>query len=73
MVSKVLKKQWATSKDWAAHRETISRMYRDMELEDLMALMERKYHFYSTYDSPERPQLPTMADGKIGRACTRQR
>ncbi len=42
------KKQWATAKDWAAHRETISTLYRDMELEDLMEVKEQKHHFYST-------------------------
>ncbi len=47
-VQMVGRKRWATAKDWAIHRETISTLYRDMELEGLMVLMEKKYHFNST-------------------------
>ena len=42
-------KKWATAAEWDAHKDLISQLYRDMELEDVMEVMKRDHDFHSTY------------------------
>jgi len=42
------KTKWATPQDWEKHKQTIIKLYRDLELEELMGFMERTHDFYST-------------------------
>jgi len=43
------RRRWATAAEWNVYRDVISRLYRDMELDELMAIMERDHGFHSTY------------------------
>ncbi|KAJ9148437.1 hypothetical protein NKR23_g5226 [Pleurostoma richardsiae] len=42
--------QWATPADWVRHRPRISTLYREESrpLKEVMAIMERDYHFQAT-------------------------
>jgi len=48
MASTVAKKQWASTEDWAAQKQTIIGLYQDKELEEVMETMERDHNFFST-------------------------
>jgi len=55
MAPGVSKRRWATAAEWSTHKDTICRLYRDMELDDLMEIMEREHRFYSTYSALSPP------------------
>lgn len=70
------KEKWATPEDWAAHKQTIIRLYQDKELGEVMEIMQRDYDFHSTSVPP--PSTAIRSPGKAysplgtGERSTRQ-
>jgi hypothetical protein len=67
------KSKWATEEDFDRHRATITRLYAEGTLTQLMETMEREYGFVATYALISgRPYHNARLIYRVDRRCTRR-